>query len=265
MGTRVDRDAAETAFGAYVARYGKDNPRVVLKVDHTLRVAASCDAIARSVGLPPCDVDLAWLCGLLHDIGRFEQLRRWDTFNDALSASHAALGVDALFGEDGAIREFVADDSSDEAIRLAVGLHSDFRLPDRLDDRVRTLCVVVRDADKIEIVRDFALEPPETIFGAGGAELCRSRISGDALRAFYEHRCVRRDERHEPADTVLGILCFAFELEFPVSLRILHDQGLLYELMERPLGLELPFADARTQVQFEAACAHLREWMRARV
>lgn len=32
-------------------------------------------------------------------MGRFAQLRRWDTFKDAESMSHAALGIEFLFGE----------------------------------------------------------------------------------------------------------------------------------------------------------------------
>lgn len=261
----IDCDVARAAFDAYVARYGSDNPRVVLKVDHTLRVAAACDEVARSLGLAPEEVDLAWLCGLLHDIGRFEQLRRWDTFNDARSASHAALGVEELFGEGGEIRAFVADEKDDEVVRRAVGLHSDFRLPDGLDARTRTFCTVVRDADKVEIMRDFALEDPGTIFGAEGGVLLDARLSDEALAAFYAHRCVRREERRGPADTLLGILCFVYELEHPASLAIMHEQGFVYELMERPLGLELPFADAETQARFEAACAHLRAWIAERL
>ena len=37
------------------------------------------------------DVDLAWLLGMLHDVGRFEQLRRYGTFIDADSTDHAQL------------------------------------------------------------------------------------------------------------------------------------------------------------------------------
>ena len=35
--------------------------------------------------MPDRDVDLAWLIGLLHDVGRFEQLKRYGTFIDSQS------------------------------------------------------------------------------------------------------------------------------------------------------------------------------------
>ena len=96
----IDRERARTAFEAYLAPYDRENPRIALKAEHTYRVADLCDRIARASGFTQAGADLAWLCGLLHDIGRFEQLRRWGTFKDSMSASHAAIGVDVLF-EDG--------------------------------------------------------------------------------------------------------------------------------------------------------------------
>lgn len=42
------------------------------------------------------DIDLAWLIGILHDIGRFEQLRRYQTFFDYRSMDHAKYGVHVL-------------------------------------------------------------------------------------------------------------------------------------------------------------------------
>lgn len=95
----IDRERARAAFLAYVAPYDPANPRIALKVTHTLHVADLCDRIAREQGWPAADVDLAWLCGLLHDMGRFEQVRRWNTFRDAVSCSHAKLGASVLFGE----------------------------------------------------------------------------------------------------------------------------------------------------------------------
>ena len=96
----VDRDRARAAFEAYVGPYDIANPRIALKVAHTYRVAAIAERIAAAEGWTAEDIDLAWLCGLLHDIGRFEQLRLWDTFRDAGSASHAALGEAVLAGRE---------------------------------------------------------------------------------------------------------------------------------------------------------------------
>lgn len=97
-----------------------------MKIDHTYRVAALCARIAQSLALPPEDVDLAWLSGILHDVGRFEQLRRYNTFIDAQSVSHAALSVAVLFDE-GRIRDYLDDAGADALLRTAMEWHSAFR------------------------------------------------------------------------------------------------------------------------------------------
>lgn len=74
--TAIDRAQASAAFKAYTDAYDAANPRIALKIEHTYHVAEACDAVAREQGWSPQDIDLAWLCGLLHDMGRFEQLRR---------------------------------------------------------------------------------------------------------------------------------------------------------------------------------------------
>lgn len=156
--TAIDRDRARAAFKSYTDAYDATNPRIALKIEHTYHVAEACDAVAREQGWSSEDIDLAWLCGLLHDMGRFEQLRRWDTFKDAESMSHAALGIEVLFGENPAdapavtsIRDFIDDPAEDELIRASIAYHSDFRLPAQLDERTRSFCDIVRDGDKIDI------------------------------------------------------------------------------------------------------------------
>ena len=74
--TAIDRTGAIAAFRTYTDAYDAANPRIALKIEHTYHVAEACDAVARKQGWAPQDIDLAWLCGLLHDMGRFEQLRR---------------------------------------------------------------------------------------------------------------------------------------------------------------------------------------------
>lgn len=153
--TVIDRDRARAAFKSYTDAYDATNPRIALKIEHTYHVAEACDAVAREQGWSSEDIDLAWLCGLLHDMGRFEQLRRWDTFKDAESMSHAALGIEVLFGENPAdapavtsIRDFIDDPAEDELIRASIAHHSDFRLPTELDTRTRSFCEIVRDGDQ---------------------------------------------------------------------------------------------------------------------
>lgn len=265
----IDRTVARAAFDAYVAPYDDANPRIALKVDHTLRVAQLCDRIAGSLTLGPSDRDLAWLCGLLHDIGRFEQVRRWDTFSDARSCSHAALGIEVLFGEEatasmgcderGRLERFAALAPADrELLRTAVATHSDLRIPADLDPRSQQFCDILRDADKIDILKAVCTEPVEAIFGVPEEELLASPLTPAVENTFYAHRTVERANRQAPADFLLGFACFAFELVYPESRRAALEQGYLFELFNRP------FTNANTAQRLAAAQEHLRAWMASR-
>ena len=257
MGASLDRKQATDAFGSYTAAYDPGNPRISLKIDHTMRVASLCERIAGSIRLPAGDVELAWLLGLLHDIGRFEQVRRYGTFNDAATESHASLGVEALFGDsagaDGPlIRRFVTDAADDNLIRTAVGLHSAYRLPEELDERTRTLCEVLRDADKIDIVAVNGTCPIEDIYGVTERDMEASALTPACVDIFYEHRCLPRGVRRHPADILLGHVCFAWELVFDESLAILREQGHLARMLDRR------WEDPTTRETFAAMAAHMR-------
>lgn len=279
---RVDRDRAAAAFASYVAAYDPSDPKIALKVDHTWRVAALAERIARSEGLSRVDVDLAWLCGLLHDVGRFEQVRRFGTFNDARSVSHAQMGVEVLFGE-GRLADYLADYlpgaptaeapassggapeapsasrvfSAPEAalIRTAVATHSDFRLPDGLDGRTRMFCDILRDADKVDILKAISDSDMAAVLDVEPGQLRESPLSPAVVDAFYAHRTVRRDERAWPADYLVSYACFVFELVYPESVRAAREQGyarsLLQTLFDRP----------DTSASFAAMAAHLDAWL----
>lgn len=101
----INRKNVINAFAEYVRNYDPSDEKIKLKIDHTYRVAGLCQRIAESLGLSEPDVDIAWLLGMLHDIGRFEQIRRFGIFNDVQSVDHAEFGADLLFKE-GLIRKF---------------------------------------------------------------------------------------------------------------------------------------------------------------
>lgn len=293
----VDRERALMAFRSYLEPYDAQSPRIALKAAHTLRVADLCDRIARASGFTKAGLDLAWLCGLLHDIGRFEQLRRWGTFKDSASARHAQIGVDVLFegaehvcdpafarapvtsdtvlAQDDAFRAHAQSAGRLEAfvegaarspiacriVRAAVGHHSDFQVPNDLDPRTRAFCDLVRDADKIDILRVSCTDTVETVVGATEDELLAGSISPAAEDAFFEHRTVRYSAQSSAVDHVVGLACFAYELAYPASLQIMVDQGHIFSLFSKPFGIERPYTNRATRALIGRMDGHLRAWL----
>jgi len=78
----IDIEKAKKVFDEYTKNYDINDGKVALKVAHILRVSELSRKIAISLNLSQEDIQLAELIGLLHDIGRFEQIKRYNTFID---------------------------------------------------------------------------------------------------------------------------------------------------------------------------------------
>ena len=226
----IDRKKAEETFEAYVAGYDSSSEKVRLKIEHTSRVSALCEKIAQSLNLPQSEVDIAWLAGLLHDIGRFEQLRKYGTFVDADSIDHARYGADILFIQ-GKIRDYLEDDSEDELLRTAVHYHSAFRLPEGLDERTTMFCNILRDADKIDILKVNVEFPLEEIYNVTSQVLRNGEVTKEVMDSFQEEHAVLRSLKKTAVDNVVGHISLVYELVYPISLKLVKEQGYLEQLM----------------------------------
>ena len=252
----INRKNVINAFAEYVRNYDPSDEKIKLKIDHTYRVAGLCQRIAESLGLSEPDVDIAWLLGMLHDIGRFEQIRRFGTFNDAQSVDHAEFGADLLFKE-GLIRKFaegyyeeceIARSGNEEAeqiiknnehhnkdtglLELAIRQHNKYRVKEDLTERQRMFCDILRDADKVDIFKVNADIPMEIIYDVTTEELKSGVISKEVLESFYKRETVLKSVRKSAVDHIVGHISLLFELVYKESYRQAKEQGYVYKLLD---------------------------------
>lgn len=227
---RIDRTKAKQVFSEYVKNYDYRDEKIRLKIEHTYRVAKLCEQIAVSERLSAEDVDLAWLIGLLHDIGRFEQLRQYNTFIDAESVDHAELGADILFKQ-GKIREFVMDTDRDELIELAVRCHSLYRLPEGLSERETMFCDIIRDADKVDILRVNVEFAPEDIYNVSSEVLRNEEVTPEVMQSFFEEHATLRSLKKTSVDHLAGHISLIYELVYPHSVKVMAEQGFLEKML----------------------------------
>jgi len=140
------------AYDRYVDGYrdaaGALPAMMQLKRVHTAHVVANARAIADGERFDARTRDAAVAAALLHDTGRYEQLRRYDTFRDSDSVDHAVFSHDIVRE-----RGWVADHPDGEAILAAVLYHNRRELPEGLDPLTAAAAQTVRDADKLDIFR----------------------------------------------------------------------------------------------------------------
>lgn len=251
----INRKNVINAFAEYVRNYDPSDEKIKLKINHTYRVAGLCQRIAESLGLSEPDVDIAWLLGMLHDIGRFEQIRRFGTFNDVQSVDHAEFGVDLLFKE-GLIRKFaegyyeeceLARSGNEEAeqiiknnehhnkdtglLEMAIRQHNKYRVKEDLTERQRMFCDILRDADKVDIFKVNADIPMEIIYDVTTEELKNGIITKEVLESFYKKETVLKSVRRSAVDHIVGHISLLFELVYKESYRQAKEQGYVYKLL----------------------------------
>lgn len=252
----INRKNVINVFAEYVRNYDPSDEKIKLKIDHTYRVAGLCQRIAESLGLSESDVDIAWLLGMLHDIGRFEQIMRFGTFNDAKSVDHAEFGADLLFKE-GLIRKFaegyyeeceLARSGNEEAeqiiknnehhnkdtglLEMAIRQHNKYRVKEDLTERQRMFCDILRDADKVDIFKVNADIPMEIIYDVTTEELKSGVISKEVLESFYKRETVLKSVRKSAVDHIVGHISLLFELVYKESYRQAKEQGYVYKLLD---------------------------------
>ena len=154
-------DELTRLYDSYVDTYrGADGalPEMMeLKREHTRFVVENAAAIADGEGFSPDERELALAAALLHDTGRYEQLRRYNTFRDSDSVDHAVFSHD-IVKERGWLdpverRGGGGGGGWREVVLKAVLYHNRREIPDGLDPLTELVSHTVRDADKLDIFR----------------------------------------------------------------------------------------------------------------
>lgn len=249
----INRQKVKKQFKKYTDKYNPQDEKIALKIKHTYKVAEISDRISRSLGLSEADQDLAWAIGMLHDIGRFEQVKRYGTFMDSQSVDHAQFGADLLFDE-GIISRFGIEYMTEEEvylIELAIRQHNKYRVMEGLSDREMMFCNIIRDADKVDIFRVNIESTMEAIYGVSTEEIKTSKVTPQVMEYFDRNVCVDRNVRRSAVDNLVGHISLFFELVYRRSQEVAVEQGYLAQM------LEFQSNDEETKADFD----HIRQVM----
>ncbi len=229
----VDIQALHEAFETYARGFYTGDPSVDgqldLKRDHTRRVLAAAREIARHepVFADPALRRALIVAALFHDVGRFQQLRDYKTYADALSCNHALLGAKILRR-----RGFLRDEP--ESVRgpagIAVALHNRVTVPAGVSGPARHVLEGLRDADKLDILRILSehLGPGREPDPLVVMHLTRNGGVSPAVReAFAARRTARYADMRTCNDFRLLVCTWLFEFHYPSSLGLLARSGLL--------------------------------------
>lgn len=233
--------------------YDRNDDKVRLKIVHTYGVVGQAAAIARRMRLSDEDAELAKLIALLHDLGRFEQLRRFDSFEPD-TMDHAAYGVQVLF-EEGLIRKFVKEDTWDPIIRTAIAKHSDYRLSGISDSRTLLHARLIRDADKLDNCRVKLSDSIQTILGASAEAIGEQEISPDIYDTVFRNECVLSADRITKMDYWVSYIAYFFDINFRESMDIIIENDYISRIIRR-----IPYSNLKTAEQMKKIEAYVTQY-----
>lgn len=257
----IDIRYATESFRKYLTAYDSTDDKIRLKIVHTFFVKRASEAIAKRLGLSDEDRQLAVLIGLLHDIGRFEQLRIYNSFMDAETVDHAALGVKILF-EDNKIRDFIIDDSYDKIIREAIANHNRYAIEEGLSERSLLHAKIIRDADKLDNYRVKLEDSIDTMLGTGITEknLGAFAISDDVFCEAKKGVSILSTMRKTPMDIWVSYLAVTFDIYFKETLEMIKEEDYIHRLVAL-----VPYTNPETALRMnelrDMVLAYMRERM----
>lgn len=223
------------SFKRYIENnFDTNDEQVKHKLNHTFYVVNNSEYICNQLKLSKEKKELAKVIALLHDFGRFEQARIYNSFREDLGAlDHATLGVKLLF-EENVIRKIVIDNSKDELIKSAIANHSKYMLDiNNMTDEEILQCKIIRDADKLDSFRAKLEEDITVMAGISVHDIENSLITDKVLSDFMNEKTIISKDRKTAVDIWTSYIAFIFDLNYDESLKYIKDNNYIDKLINK--------------------------------
>jgi putative nucleotidyltransferase with HDIG domain len=225
-------------FADYCASFSlpteADQRNIAIKQEHTHQVCLNALRIAEDLGMDQQKTRLSEAIALFHDVGRFSQYEQYKTFDDSISVNHAVLGTHVL-RERNVLGSLPEHDRN--IILRSVTLHNVFTLPEKLDDQSLLFARLIRDADKLDILR-VVIEFFEQDEGsraeavALGLPDVPEEYSPAVLACLVRGEMARKDALTTLNDFKLLQLAWLYDLNFTCSLRMVLERDYIRKLAD---------------------------------
>ncbi len=228
----VDVNNAKRVFKEYVSNYNLQDGKIALKVAHILRVSELSKKIATSLNLSEEDIKLAELIGLLHDIGRFEQVRRYNTFIDKISINHGEYGARILF-EDNLIEKFNVDEKYYKIIKTAILNHNRSKIEENLTKQELLHSKIIRDADKLDCFYVLLTDDIKNTYGCSAEDMQNETFSKEIIREFKEDHMIDYKKRATYGDIWISHMAYVFDFYYKSSYIVIKEKDYLNKLTQK--------------------------------
>ena len=252
---KINLEKAKEEFLIYTKNFDISNENIKRKQLHSLRVMQISEEIAKNLNLKKEDVELAKLIGLLHDVARFEQYTKYQTYNDSISFDHGDYALKILEKD---IRKYIQTDEFDEIIKKAIKNHNKYKIEEGLNSKEELFAKIIRDADKIDIL----YESGEIFWKGLEKEIEESKISEEIFKSIKEKRLVKRskDLKFTKVDSVVVNIAFIFDLNFTISYKIIYEKDYINKILNK-----YDIKDEKTRKEYNEIKEIINNYLREKI
>ena len=207
----------EQAFDNYIKNYDLNNVKIKWKYYHSYKVKELMKELSYRLDLTEKETEVAEVIGLLHDIGRFEQIRLTNSFSDIKNGiDHADESCVYLFDQ-GHIKDFYDDEDYYEIIKDAIKNHNKLAIDDKVTGKNLLFSKMIRDMDKVDIYRVLSEKY--------SYEYDKDDATKEVLDSFNNEKSIDTKLLKTRTDRVYSFLAFIYDINFKESFNIFKENN----------------------------------------
>lgn len=191
-------------FENYVKNFNLKDPYIKSRIRHSYNVMKYSEILSKRLNLDESVVLLATVIGLLHDIGRFEQIRNYKTKRD-FKVNHSNLGVKILF-DDKLLDKLQVAHNYGGVIRFAIENHNNFEIKNENNSDKIFFAQILRDANSLDLLK-----------GVVSRNYIKNRrfdpyakISQKVKKVFFENKPINRLDIENSNEFILMRLSYIY-------------------------------------------------------
>ncbi len=223
-------------FDNYVNQFIKQFPdlaeNIEIKANHCRLVSKETLDLASNLKLKDEDILLAETIGLFHDVGRFRQYVKYQTFSDSKSQNHSELAVEVL-KENNILKDLSTD--TQEIIFKSIINHSRAEIIPDKNEKIVFFSKLIRDADKLDIWRlitEYYMVKEQNENKTLELELPdNDEISEEIFEAIINKKVVLKESMKTLNDFKLLQIAWLFDLNFDYSIQRLYKMKYLDKIL----------------------------------
>lgn len=216
----------ELIFDEYISNYDMSDPQINYKYYHSYRVMDAMKVLATKLKLSDKDIELAEIIGLFHDIGRFEQDKKYNSFSD-IKMDHGNYGVEVL-KENKILNKLNIETSDYETVYKAIKNHNKFAIEPNLNERELLFSKLIRDADKLDIL--YALGNEEI---KGILRQDEEQISKSIEESYFNQIQANTKESNSHNDGIVVIFCYIYDINFKETYQTIFENDYYQKIYNR--------------------------------